>query len=439
MQNRKLRTTSDVASWRLCAGCGACFWACRQNAIILVDRPDQGIRPVTDISKCQLCGDCVKVCPGMEVSHGDFCEGIIPELSTAWGPILEIWEGYATDPEIRYKGSSGGAATALALYCVEKEQMGGVLQTAENPEKPCQNIAVLSRNRVDLLACTGSRYLPAAPCAKLEAIKSAESACAFVGKPCDVAALRKSQAYDPALNTKIGVTIGVFCAGTPSTRGTHILLEALGVRPDDVRELRYRGLGWPGLTTVKLSNPRQAERSMTYEESWGNVLSRHVQFRCRLCPDSTAEFADIACGDPWHRPREPSDPGQSLILVRTQRGRRILGGAIGEGYLVLHRVQPSVLAQSQKPLYNKRCHLWGRLLAMRMMLVPVPHFAGFSLLSNWRRLPWVAKLRSVGGTFRRIIARRWLVPMKPLKVAVRKYSTSARTCPIVGEPVSNKS
>ena len=63
------------------------------------------------------------------------------------GYALEIWEGYATDPEIRRQGSSGGLLSALALYCLEKEGMAFVLHTGMDETKPWTNKTVQSRNR----------------------------------------------------------------------------------------------------------------------------------------------------------------------------------------------------------------------------------------------------------------------------------------------------
>ena len=62
------------------------------------------MRPIVDSSKCRQCGECVNVCPGIEISQRPFDEGILPEFREEWGPVLEVWEGYATDPEIRYRG-----------------------------------------------------------------------------------------------------------------------------------------------------------------------------------------------------------------------------------------------------------------------------------------------------------------------------------------------
>ena len=419
MRNRRLRTIADIASWRLCTGCGACVVACPENNIQLLDIPDQGLRPIVDSAKCQKCGECIKVCPGIEISHQSFNSETIRELRQAWGPILEVWEGFATDSEIRYKGSSGGAATALALFCLEKENFSGVLHIGAKPEAPLQNVPVFSKSRAEILARTGSRYSPAAPCEKFDWIEQVESNCVFIGKPCDVVALRKSQIIDNSLDQKVGLVISIFCAGTPATEGTDKVLEVLGVKAKEVAELRYRGCGWPGETTVTIKGNASSKRQMSYEESWGGILSRHVPLRCRLCPDGTGEFADISCGDPWHRKIEPGEPGRSLVLVRTERGREVLRKAMEAGYVELERAEPAVLAASQKALLKKKRMLFGRLLGMRMMFIPAPRFEGFSLFSNWRQLSWSDKLRSMLGTLRRIVSRGWLIPMKVGHAIVR--------------------
>jgi hypothetical protein len=65
-----------------------------------------------------------------------------------------------------------------------------------------------------------------------------------------------------------------------------------------------------------------------------------------LCPDSTGEFADISCGDPWYKKPESDEPGMSLVLVRTERkgrsaimartgrGREVVVSAIGSGDMI---------------------------------------------------------------------------------------------------------
>ena len=418
---KRFTRIDEIVIWRLCLGCGACAAACPEQNITIVDVPSLGLRPVVGSAKCRHCKKCVAVCSGIETSKGPCEVGAISELQKGWGDILEVWEGYAADPDIRYRASSGGVATALSLFCLEKKQMGGVLQTRADSRVPWQNIAVLSTSRSDILACTGSRYSPAAPCAGIDLTHNAPASCVFVGKPCDVVAVRKLESQDPQITAKIALTISIFCAGTPSSQGSKAIVTVLGIEEERVAEMRYRGFGWPGETKLRLRGSNTDGPEMSYEESWGGILSKHVQFRCRLCPDSTGEMSDISCGDAWYKDVSRCQPGYSLVLARTERGRQILQEAVELGYLVLHRSKLMALALSQQSLLDKKQNIWGRLVAMRMLGVPYPRFNGFHLFSNWCDLPVRGKARSLLGTAYRIFTRRW---RKPLDLKHDDFATS---------------
>jgi len=413
----KMRNVADVAEWRLCLGCGACRFACPEMSVQIVNLIDSGLRPLVDDALCKACGTCLEVCPGINIVQDSPCDQTIHRLRKSWGGILEIWEGYAVDAEIRYRGSSGGVATALALYCLEKEKAGGVLHVAPKEESPLENVPLVSKTRDDLLKRTGSRYAPAAPCEGLELVTEEDEACVFIGKPCDVVALRKCQKMSEGIQRGISLAISIFCAGTPATRGTHTILNTLDVIPENVKEIRYRGCGWPGSTQVTTVKQDDSVHRMSYQEAWGNILSKHSAFRCRLCPDSTGEQADISCGDPWYRDIQPGENGSSLVLVRTELGRNIVRKAIQKGYVFLTPVSESILPLSQKALLKRRQHLFGRLLALRVAGVPVPKLRGFSLLKNWLNLSTVNKCRSLGGTLYRSLTRGWRQP-NPLDFSI---------------------
>lgn len=412
MSNTKIEHAHDVARWRLCAGCGACAFICSKKNITLQDVPGDGIRPQLGEDRCTDCGDCLSACPGIEATHrsSDGRDGLIEGLRQGWGPILEVWEGYASDPELRFDGSSGGAASALALYCLEQEGMRGVLHIAADSQKPYTNRTVLSRSRGELLSRAGSRYAPASPCDGLEMVESGPGPCVFIGKPCDVTAVRKAQTVKPELGRNIGITIGIFCAGTPSTQGTLDLLHTLGIDPGSVEGLRYRGKGWPGKFSIKLKGVEQPRKVLTYMDAWGFV-QKYRPYRCYLCPDGTSEFADISCGDPWYRQIREGEQGYSLVLVRTERGRKILHGAMKDGYVTLERADPRILEASQTNLLTKRGAIWGRLLTMKAFGIPIPRLNGFYLYENWLRLPIKEKARSILGTARRIIRRQYYKPV----------------------------
>lgn len=404
-----MQSVSKVIKGRLCCGCGVCA-GLAPEALEMIDVVAEGRRPRLrpEMSEDGVSEILLAVCPGLSLEH-DYDPtqpGLIRELAPAWGPIFGVWEGYATNPEIRYAGSSGGATTALAWYCIAKGGMHGVLHTAARKDAPYLNETVFSRTREDLLAATGSRYAPASPCEGLQRITDAPGPCVFIGKPCDVAAMQKARKLRPDLDQNLGLTIAFFCAGTPSTQGTLDMLKRMGIDdPATLVSLRYRGNGWPGRTTaVVRTDTGEETRQLTYEQAWGEVLSKYQQWRCKLCADHTGEFADIAVGDPWYRTVQDDEPGQSLILARSQRGHKIILAAADAGYLHIEAAEPRILPASQPNLLKTRGAVWGRLLACRMMGVPAPQYIGIPLFRHWwRQLNWREKSRSVTGAIRRAL------------------------------------
>lgn len=403
---RDSKTVQGVVDWRLCLGCGVCAYLCPEQKIRLHDFVSEGIRPVVADENCGSCRTCLEACPGLGVDHRALFQppGLIREVRAAFGPVLEIWEGHATDPEIRHVGSSGGVLSALSLYCLEHESMHGVLHVGQHPEQATANQTRLSRTREEILACAGSRYAPASACDRLSLIETAPGPCVFIGQPVEVTALKRALALRPALETRVGLTLSFFCAGSPATQATLDLLRNRGIEGDSLAALRYRGRGWPGMFGVQRKDESQFEPLMTYQESWG-FLQRYRPFAVHLFPDFSGEDADIASGDPWYQPVDQNATGSSILVVRTERGRALLRRAVRAGYLELRPAEPWKLLKSQENMIRKRGAIWGRLAALRALGIPAPRFLGFNLFGNWLRLPFKDKLKSVFGTARRAVQR----------------------------------
>ncbi len=405
---KRIEKVSDIVSWRLCLGCGACAYTAPEGAIELLDVEGEGVRPkVLSLSKEEE-AEILDICPGLGVDYSDFLEqpGNIKEVLDAFGPVLEIWEGHATDPDIRFKGSSGGAITAISHYCLEMEGMAGVLQVGEDREDPIRNSTRLSKTREDLIECTGSRYAPASTCDGLSLVEEADSPCVIVAQPSEVAALRNVEKIRPGLSAKVGLVLSFFCAGSPSTTGTLDLLRTLGEPSDAIKSLRYRGNGWPGMFATRRDDGLPAKEHKTYAESWARLQSFRP-LATHLFPDGGGEGADISCGDPWYRKVTDGEPGSSLIVVRTEKGRRILRGAIEAGFINAALATPDQLKQSQLNLTSKRGAVWGRLFALRLLGIPAPNHRGMSLFANWLELPLSEKFKSIFGTIKRALQRRY--------------------------------
>jgi coenzyme F420 hydrogenase subunit beta len=407
----KITEVYQVATRRLCVGCGTCYYACPEDKVKLIDIEDDGIRPIITPDTCDGCDLCIKVCPGIStVLPVANSNSVIQQLKKRWGNIIELWDGYAADPEIRFKGSSGGLCTALSLFCLEKGHARSVLHTSVDESMPWKNKSTFSTQREDLIRTTGSRYSPASPCEGLKKIETSADPSVFVGKPCDVAGLRMAQSLNPELDKKTSLAIGFFCAGTPSTQATLDLLREHHIDPNEISEFRYRGMGWPGKAAVWRRNDSKPFVQMSYSESWGFV-QKYRPFRCYLCPDLTAEFADISVGDPWYREVDENEPGRSLILIRTEKGKKIFQDAIECGYVKAARSEPSILYNSQINLLEKRQAICGRIMAMKLLGIPYPRLEGFHLFENWLDLSLKEKVKSVLGTIRRIVQRNYFKPL----------------------------
>lgn len=419
-----LPTIQSVVDQHLCSGCGACSYA-HPNSIRMTDTLTHGRRPSAvgsqDLSGC----DARPICPSVQAAHFESK----PTSTDNWGEVLEVWEGYATDEEIRYRGSSGGAVTALALFGLQTQHLSGVLHVKADEKSPLLNETVLSKSRDELVAGAGSRYSPASPCEKLAEIENAAGPCMFIGKPCDVAGAVTASRLSQKLNENLAVTVAVFCAGTPSMSGTVALANSLGVAdPSQITKVKFRGEGWPGLMTIEYQTEEgeRKEASIPYAEGWGQILQKHRQWRCNMCADHTGESADISVGDPWYRPVDKGDPGRSLIVVRTERGKKYVREAIDAGYLEAGKCSPHVVDLAQKHLLKAQASIWGRNVASKMMGVAPPPMQRMRRWRVWmKELSLKEKLQSVFGAAKRISRKRITEPERAVPLVATQEADSA--------------
>ena len=151
--------------------------------------------------------------------------------------------------------------------------------------------------------------------------------------------------------------------------------------------------------------------SMSYAEGWGEILQKYTQWRCRLCADHLGEHADLSIGDPWYRPIGDDELGDSLIVVRTERGRRVLRAAVEAGYLKLEARTLGTLAASQPNLERTKGAVFARCITARLVGAAAPRYRGGAIHRVWwRALTPVAKIQSILGTLKRIVRRRILSP-----------------------------
>ncbi|MCJ2183125.1 Coenzyme F420 hydrogenase/dehydrogenase, beta subunit C-terminal domain [Novosphingobium sp. 1949] len=322
----------------------------------------------------------------------------------SWGPLVTVEVGNSTDPAVRFRGSSGGIISTLAIHLLESGKVDFILHTRTDPTDPIGNVTAPSFTRDDILAAAGSRYAPSSPLADLERYLAEGRKFAFIGKPCDIATLRAMARRDPRIDALIPYKLSFFCAGIPGRKGAHALLDRMGVEPDQLARFDYRGNGWPGPTRAERTDGSAV--TFDYASSWGQVLSRHLQFRCKICPDGTGEFADIAAADAWYGqdgyPDFDERDGRSLVIARTAEGRALLDEALGQARIELEPLPITDIALMQPYQRDRKRVVLARSLAMLLLGRRRPRFTGLQLLRNTLRTPPLFLLRNMLGTLKRL-------------------------------------
>lgn len=393
---------------------------------------EQAVSRVVDNDNCTGCGVCPLISPritaglnsegflrpvvaGVDTSERDadealrfsrICPGVTlraPDVSgrrrhPTFGSYVKAWEGWAVDADFRHAGSSGGVLTALGAWLISAGHAEAVIGSAMSIANPTRTVPIRITSRVEALAAAGSRYAPVANTLSLSG-----EADAFIGKPCEVSARCQLAAHMPGSGALPPVLLSFFCAGTPSQHATDELARGLGVEPADVASLRYRGNGWPGRFEIRATDGRV--RSVSYEESWGTVLGRKLQNRCKLCPDATGEHADVAVGDYWATddrgfPTFDDAAGKSVVIARTERGAALLSEAIADKVIHLEPLDLDDAAAVQPLQTERRRTLAGRLVGRKLAGRRIPRYRSYGLLrGSLRHGP--ENLRAAAGMFAR--------------------------------------
>ncbi|MGB2726941.1 MAG: Coenzyme F420 hydrogenase/dehydrogenase, beta subunit C-terminal domain [Halobacteriota archaeon] len=156
------------------------------------------------------------------------------------------------------------------------------------------------------------------------------------------------------LNTyeKIYLHIGIFCGHSPNFLGTEFLLNKSKIKKEDVRNLSYRGEGWPGMMNIELKNGNK--KSIKYGEYWNTGFGLYFfPNRCTLCCDGVCELADVSFGDAWlPELRKDETTGKSVIISKTKIGDEILQKCHTKNKIELNKITAEKVIESQRAMLN---------------------------------------------------------------------------------------
>lgn len=376
-----LLTLTEIVENGLCIGCGLCRSIAGPDQVELVMTPEGRERPVArrELGEPVL-AKINAVCPGTRIGGPDpTAQSDDAGSDTIWGRAARLSIGYASDPAVRFRGSTGGVLTALGQFLLASGRVKFILHVAASRSAPMRSERRLSFDSASVLEGAGSRYGPAAPLMDFCEILERGEPFALIAKPCDITAARSLARIDHRVERQMRYALTLVCGGASDLVKSEEVLERFGVSEEELALFRYRGFGNPGPTRLETKDGRAFE--LTYQQLWEDEAKWMIQPRCKICADAIGQSADIAASDVWPGGGPTGeDDGFNGIIVRTRRGLELYEAAVAAGVLTIERLASFADFDLFQPhQLRKRRAVWARLKGMEIAGKPVPQVTDLEL------------------------------------------------------------
>ncbi len=382
---RALKSLAAIIEGDLCHRCGSCVGICPTGVLGL---EEDGYPVVKNLSACTDCDLCVKVCPGDEFSVPSLSKELfneVPDIHDMHGHFKNAYLSYANDKEIREGSTSGGTITGLLVSMLEKNEIDGALLIASDPETPWKGKPIIARTKEEILSTMKSKYAISPTNSLLDQIIEQEGRYAVVGLPCQIHGIHKATSLNRKLKERIVLTIGLFCHAAVEHDPMKQIWAGIDEKIKSKTKRFISRIGkHPGTPHLELDDgsyyPVYFPKETGYRPSSMEILNilyrLYTPGRCMTCYDSTAEFADIAVGDPWMAPPDKSInfyDGYSFVLARTERGMAALTKAEQDVRLIT--LNPDHARSSNVMMgHEKRGRAFRIIETRRRQGLPVPDY-----------------------------------------------------------------
>ncbi len=324
----------QVLSKDLCSVCGACVDLCPYF------KAHNG--KVAQIFDCDLTqGRCYAHCPKTGVDFEQLAQNYFqkPYQGDALGIYRRITAAKAGDKLGNGQFQNGGAVSALITQALESGLVQGAVLTDSEKGKP---IARLVSSAGEVLECASTKYTAAPTISCLnKAAAEGHRNLGVVGTACQltgVAQMRQDPLKKDGFEDPVGLTIGLFCTWSLDARKFQDLLAAK-VDPESV---------------IGMDVPPPPAEIFEIKTKSGNIeipldeIRAIVPHGCSVCPDMTAEWADISVG------ALEGNSGWNTLIIRTEKGEQLVEKAVAEGYLVLDEFSAESLEHLTLGAGNKK-------------------------------------------------------------------------------------
>lgn len=362
------RDITGIVDQYLCHSCGSCFASCGHDCIEYKNTVGGYYFPIIDYEKCTNCGLCYDVCPGDHFS--DSLKKLTP-IDPFIGEQRNTYVGVATDERIFLNSQSGGAATAILKHLLETKQIAAAIVTSMDMDSSSYSKANIVTSVEELIAAQKSKYIPTNINALMPQILKIDGPIAMVGLSCHMHGLENLLTIKKKLNNKI-IRIGLICDRVMTNRSVDFL--TLQTTKDiNINSFTFRdtfNTKYPGDVTIK-----DKDNNLKILDSKHRMLMKDffTPARCLLCFDKMNIYSDIVVGDPHGIEDVDRSNGESLVIVRTQRGEAIVNSAISSSDITLRTTSFEQAIRGQK-IDEKRKKWRANITAWKTLGYDMPEY-----------------------------------------------------------------
>lgn len=315
---------SEVIHKDLCIGCGACIDLCpyfksyRGKTAMLF--------PCT-VSE----GRCFAYCPKVEVDLDELSRHYFeaPYSADPLGSYRSIHISKAGRKMGGIPFQAGGTVSAIMSFAMKKGYLDGAVLTGREGLLP---VPCFVTDPDDVLKCTTSKYTAAPTVSALNrAVQDGYTKIGIVATPCQAHAialmrakrLDESDSIDP-----VHFVIGLFCTWSLDFRAFEDFMKER-IPTESIEKV---DIPPPPAEVMDVYLANGAKLAVPLDE-----IRQLVPKSCSYCFDMTSEFSDISVGVLEGR------PDMNTLIIRTERGLRIVQEAVDEGYLIVDEIPEDAL------------------------------------------------------------------------------------------------
>jgi coenzyme F420 hydrogenase subunit beta len=327
---------SYIPQTDLCNTCGACKGVCPKSAIEFTETEGGNLFPEIIPEKCVTCGLCYKVCPGKGLSNSLLTQ--ISKLEDPFtGHALKTYLGRATDTQIYSNSQSGGVASALLISLFERGDIKGAIVVTMDSGLPPRPVIRLASTMDEIKSAQKSKYNPVPLLTIIEKLRKIDYPVAIIGLPCHIHGLYNIFESIPGLKKIVKYRIGLICAGTMRYTAMDYLISKTKKTVEKQWQLIFRDKasgGYPG--NVKIVNDGVIH--VLHNNERKAIQDYFTLTRCRLCFDKMNIFSDITLGDPWGIDYADHKNGETVCIVRNEKGLDVVENAIKDSRVKLKEI-----------------------------------------------------------------------------------------------------